>query len=446
MPKAVAVVVSGQLSRLEIRSKVEHLAQPTEATGARVDFYFVLDSKSRVFVDAKAGTSSDQGRCSAILVNQISKAGTCDPPVGNRTGPAYWCADDHVHIAPHSKCQANFSCMVAGSMLQSTPCPPVDNSYDKAHRGFACSCHGGNRRTGDVNVCRPWSSSNEAVLAMRNMNANLVDAKWSFEDTWERVVPAFRDWLVTPSNRNFRFSGQFKWTLTDTRRIQYNQFYKWRTAALMIERHEQRLGQLYDTVVHMRDDSIVTQPYRVPTPPLASPWLPAPTRSIRAAIKRCKPARKNWLALELAARYGYLRKIRKLTAFNFSRLHPACHVKNCHDWGGVADKILVCARQHMQPLLRAFWDDALLGEPFAPFHANREEHIKRVFDAYQTPVWPMDPEDLPIVASRPPCQCGNASSSPRGEPWCLLSDVARDCHPRGLPAISELFNSKSGVL
>ena len=55
LENAVAMLVVGQLSRLELRSKVTNLVRPTEATGLRVDVFLSLNSNGTAYSRADAG-------------------------------------------------------------------------------------------------------------------------------------------------------------------------------------------------------------------------------------------------------------------------------------------------------------------------------------------------------------------------------------------------------
>ena len=269
----VAVTLIGQLQRLELRSKIENLARPSEAAGVDVDFFMILRyTNSTVFSRTDAGMS-DKGKghnCSARLQRQVSGNNTCEPRPAD---PGYWCKYEHIHV--RTGCSGNFSCVLAdGTASPGIRCPPVGSKRISS----ACSCssrtlgsvEGARRASAPRLACRLWSSPKEVAREMARMKANLVAAEWPTAGVFQRMAPAVTRWLSTPTARNVNsLAGDLKFTLADFRGMQYDSCYAMMRAALLIERHERRIGRLYDTVIVMRDDSIVTMPYRVPTPPLA---------------------------------------------------------------------------------------------------------------------------------------------------------------------------------
>ena len=359
---AVAVAIIGQLQRLELRSKAINLAQPSQAAGLHLDFFFVLQSSNN--------------------------------------GTASYSINHNMSAECHSKRLLPF----------------------------------------------------EVMEVMRRLKLPVAAFELSSWSAWDHMHPAAKAWLADPTKNINPLHRELK-TISDFRKMEMDAAYKARRAALLIEKHEVERGVTYDTVLYLRDDSVVTLPYVPPTPPLAHQWLSGD--GLAKQMRSYVPRRKNWLSHDLLLRRSRLRSslVKNYSASGAAlyadwetHMVPGCHVKDCHDWGGVANKVFVCARQHLQPLLRSAWEDVNLGLPYHPsgptFSTSTSEvWLKRIFDAYQTPLRAVDPEELPIVVARVPCRCGVRQGDLENAPWCLISNEQRDCHPRGLPAVTPMFTA-----
>ena len=358
------------------------------------------------------------------------------------------------HIQVEAGCSGTFKCEL--------PAPPHDNSTHSQRltpkvfcpppgekgRASTCSCfglghYGAQKRTG----CPLWSSPGEVRSELRRRQVNYVDALWGPFNGWQHVPTSLKKMLST-RGKGSPVGGDK--TVADFRRIQYDSAYMTFQAMLMIERHEVHNGGLYSTIMTLRDDSIVTRPYRVPAPPLARPWLPPLSAASRRTLMKHKPLNRGWMELDLASRE---RDAANSSSTGGAQHKAGCHIKNCFDWHGVANKVFVCARQHAHALLRAPWEGlAHGGRHLASAHGNSEEWTKYLFDANRVPLATLSADRLPIVVGRPPCACNQdllqerSTNALREAPWCLLDNERRDCHPSGLESLTMFFNATSGFL
>ena len=133
------------------------------------------------------------------------------------------------------------------------------------------------------------------------------------------------------------------------------QFLNWRACAQAVAADELASGRLFDLVLRLRDQTVVTAPF-----------------VLGAAHARRK----------------------------------ACLVKRCAAWGGYNDKVMLIPRAHMEAALRAPAEDLVSRErAFYSRLVNTETILKRTLEAHGVPVTEVSPRALPLVDARPPCQC-----------------------------------------
>ena len=146
------------------------------------------------------------------------------------------------------------------------------------------------------------------------------------------------------------------------------QFYGHYQCAQVISDEEMKHNIKYEMVLRVRDNSIVVQPFKLPTQML--------------------------------------------------RKREGAYVKDCSDWGGVNDKIMLVSRRYVDPAFRSWITHFMFHKSDHSALDNPEKFLEYVLRAHNVPLYRLSVEELPFVDGR----VHNAGKS------CLVTQT-KDCRP-----------------
>lgn len=175
----------------------------------------------------------------------------------------------------------------------------------------------------------------------------------------------------------------------------------------LIEDSEAKLGIRYDVILKLRDNTIAPKPFKIVS-----------ARDIDAAS-----------------------------------LTEAVLVKNCADWGGINDKVMLIPRRHLRAALVGPYTvlkgmqnqdpntKLLFSWLQSPEKLQSPEQLyRKVLEVYNVPILKVSPDVLPLLDAR--CQ---SYTSPEKSSWCPVHEH-KDCwpgQPWNFPVPADCVESKS---
>ncbi|KAL3915305.1 MAG: hypothetical protein SGPRY_007281 [Prymnesium sp.] len=317
--KRVAVAICGQLGRLELKSKIKNLAEANRRKNVAVAMFLVVQERTFAFGGSVGGyRMADDAQnkgvalydtafeklpalyCGFRVVRHISSAKRCHKKVRVR------CMNGMMTMTGSSTCNMVFSC---GNPARDVQC------NESKSRASGCVCdpavYAEFRRNYPDRNCTGHTYSKETAVAELQRNGIPFSANFPKHSRWAFLPDEVKKLLL-------RHPHVSKPKSISSALIEG--VMNMRKAALMIEQYEVQHGFLFDHVMRIRDDSIVTMPYIYPF------------TGTRAGF---------------ASFFG-----------NASRTRP-CLAKNCFGWHGINDKAMLCPRAHMHAMLRAFGEDMM---------------------------------------------------------------------------------------
>ena len=391
----VAVVVAGQLGRLELRTKALNLVLPNQQRNVSTVLFLALQDKG-----ANTTLRSDSASsvlpplpCGAnfALVKQLGTSPCTVFRTRTRYGhkrveqietSQYSCADGQITVI--GGCHAIFQC--------DEPQREVECGANATDGVEMCHCRGAAAaaaRAGypDRSCSAHAFSASEALAELKRWAIPHV-AIFSRQSPWIHVPEPIKQWV-----RPFRHISHNITALANSFGAVFEIYSNFRSAALAIEQYEVRYRFHFEQIVLLRDDIVVVQPYLYPF------MGKRPSQGVKG---RAEP-------------YG------------------PCVVKSCGSFSAIPDKAMMCPRAYLQPMLRGFLDDMHLHEDNGLFCGFWLEKLReRTLASFGVSVMKVDPDEMPLVVARPPCFC-QAKVRGRNSPWCLRTRKS-DCAPPLDPA------------
>ena len=221
--------------------------------------------------------------------------------------------------------------------------------------------------TSDITYALKHTSHKSRIEVQQDYRARLAPwlAKFDVREQNFDAIPAV-NLSVLPFYRSEKDTARRKFLL----KAHISQFSMVRNCAQLIVAYEQVHSIQFDTILKLRDNTVVLKPYVVPSP-----------------VKRLK---------------------------------AAVFIKDCGGWGGYNDKTAIIPREYMEIVLRG-WVETLLLDYSKEIHGrskNSETFLKHLLVLNKIPVHLVSADEMPFVDAR----------LYMGSEPCLVSHE-KDCHP-----------------
>lgn len=371
-PKArVAVVVTGQLGRLELRSKVRHLALPNVRRNVSIVMVLALQDKGNDTSLRSDFSSSKMPPlfCGANfkLVKQLSTApchvkknhtivrGHHKKVVTKNVKPQFSCYDGRITVI--GGCHAVFQC--------DQPQGEVECGANATGGVEMCYCHGAAAAAARAGYpersCSAHAYSASDALAELKRWRIPHAAVFSRQSPWIHFPEPIKQWIA----RFPHISHNVTLDSVKSGHPLFEIFGNFRSAALMIEQYEVRYRFHFDQILLLRDDIIVSHTAGIAG--FEHGWRGHGWRTQNVA--RCSSAGSPGLIRRASIRFTpgmgcqvvepYLYPFMGNRAKVRGRAEPygPCVVKACNAYSAIPDKAMMCPRAHLQPMLRGFLDD-----------------------------------------------------------------------------------------
>jgi len=216
-PFTVAIVVTGQISRLELRSKAVNLIRPTEASGTWIEMVMVLQQQKPTFAHTPMAVKGNDSVAKNVPLLRRAHAIKIERD-GNRGHP------------PAPDC--------ASELYRTNPKTPDD--------------------------------------VMREMQSLQLTgtAEFPTEQPWEEMEQAIKNYLTIGNRTAIIPVSTWGWNITGLRATQVACIFNFHRLGQLVQQRELDRGTMFDVIVRLRDDTIVVLPYIVPVPPLLENGVP----------------------------------------------------------------------------------------------------------------------------------------------------------------------------